>query len=47
LHMKKEALHHVKMALSAGFHNRDWVGKDPDLVCLHDDPEFQRLIRKP
>jgi TolB-like protein/cytochrome c-type biogenesis protein CcmH/NrfG len=44
LQMKREALEHVKKALKAGFHNRDWVGRDPDLLCLHDDPEFQNLI---
>ena len=27
-----------------GYVNLDWAARDPDLACLHDDPEFQRLI---
>jgi hypothetical protein len=24
----------------------DWIGKDPDLQILYDDPEFLRLVGK-
>ena len=39
-----QALEHLKKAWDAGYVNLDWAARDPDLACLHDDPEFQRLI---
>jgi len=44
---KAEALETVKKAFAAGYSNRDWAAKDTDLNCLHDDPEFQKLIARP
>ena len=41
---KAEALETLKKAFAAGYSNRDWAGKDSDLDCLHDDPEFQKLV---
>jgi serine/threonine protein kinase/Flp pilus assembly protein TadD len=41
---KAEALETVKKAFAAGYSNRDWAARDTDLACLHDDPEFQKLI---
>lgn len=41
---KAEAMETVRKALAAGYGNLDWMSKDPDLECLHDDPEFQRLV---
>jgi len=41
---KPEALDHLKKAWEAGYVNLDWAARDPDFACLHDDPEFQRLI---
>ena len=41
---KKEALDLLKRAKAAGFLSLDWVPRDPDLVCLHGDPEYERLI---
>ena len=41
---KAEALETVKKAFAAGYGNRDWAAKDSDLDCLHDDPEFQKLV---
>jgi len=42
--MKPEALAMFKRAVEAGYSNLAWVSRDTDLACLHDDPEFQRLI---
>ena len=33
-----------RKAFAAGFGNRFWAAKDADLACLHDDPEFQKLV---
>ena len=41
---KVESLDTLKKAFAAGYSNRDWAGKDSDLDCLHDDPEFQKLV---
>jgi non-specific serine/threonine protein kinase len=44
LGMKREALETFKQAIAAGYGELKWAARDPDLACLHDDPEFQRLI---
>jgi adenylate cyclase len=44
LGMKCEALDMLKQAIAAGYGELKWAAQDPDLTCLHDDPEFQRLI---
>jgi tetratricopeptide (TPR) repeat protein len=44
LQKKVEALDMLRNAMKAGWSNLDWVARDPDLVSLHDDPEFQRLL---
>jgi tetratricopeptide (TPR) repeat protein len=41
---KAEALDMMKRAKEAGYGNWAWAARDPDLACLHDDPEFQRLV---
>ncbi len=41
---KAEALETLKKAFAAGYGLRDWAAKDSDLDCLHDDPEFQKLV---
>lgn len=41
---KAEALDHLRRALACGYANADWPGQDPDLSCLHGDPEFLRLF---
>jgi len=43
---KLEALALLRRARDAGYSNLEWVSRDPDLTCLHDDPEFKRLIGK-
>lgn len=47
LNMKAEALATLKKAANAGYYNPEWAARDNDLACLHDDPEFQRLINTP
>ncbi len=41
---KREALETIEKAIAAGYSNMDWLARDPDLACLRDDPEFQRLL---
>ena len=43
---KQEALEMLRKAIAAGYHNRDWIARDPDLTCLQGDPEFQRLLEE-
>lgn len=45
LRMKTEALALLKQTRDRGFHNMDWVARDPDLVFLHGDPQFESLIK--
>ncbi len=44
LKRKEEALAHLKKAWEAGYIVIGWAARDPDLACLHDDPEFQRMV---
>jgi tetratricopeptide (TPR) repeat protein len=41
---KAEALETIKKAFAAGYSNLSWAAKDSELDCLHDDPEFQKLV---
>jgi len=41
---KATALETLKKALAAGYGNLDWAAQDTDLDCLHDDPEFRKLV---
>jgi serine/threonine protein kinase/Flp pilus assembly protein TadD len=41
---KAEALAMLKKAIAAGWGNPNWAARDSDLDCLHDDPEFQKLV---
>jgi serine/threonine protein kinase/Flp pilus assembly protein TadD len=43
---KSEALSLLRRAREAGYGNIEWALRDPDLACLHEDPEFQRLVGK-
>jgi non-specific serine/threonine protein kinase len=40
---KAETLEMLKRAVAAGYGNVDWLAKDPDLDCVHDEPEFRKL----
>jgi non-specific serine/threonine protein kinase len=43
LDRKAEALDTLRKAWEAGFRDAAWARRDPDLLKLHDDPEFNRL----
>ena len=44
LQKKEEALTLLRKAKESGFATMEWAARDPDLACLHDDPEFQQLV---
>jgi Flp pilus assembly protein TadD len=44
LQMKEEALATLKKAVEAGFSEWDLASRDPDLICLHEEPEFRTLL---
>jgi non-specific serine/threonine protein kinase len=41
---KPEALETIKKAFAAGYGNKSWAARDSDLECLHDEPEFRKLV---
>jgi len=41
---KTEALELLKRIKSLGFVQLDWARRDPDLSCLHNDPEFLAVV---
>jgi serine/threonine protein kinase/Tfp pilus assembly protein PilF len=43
LKKKAEALDTLRKAWEAGFKDSSWARRDPDLVLLHDEPEFDRM----
>jgi serine/threonine protein kinase/Flp pilus assembly protein TadD len=43
LERKPEALDTLRKAWEAGFQDAVWARRDPELVLLHGDPEFERL----
>jgi TolB-like protein len=44
LEKKAEALEMLRKAKMSGFTTLHWASRDPDLACLHDDPEFKQLV---
>jgi serine/threonine protein kinase/Flp pilus assembly protein TadD len=44
LQMKPEALAALKRGVQAGYTEWDLASRDPDLACLHDEPEFHHLL---
>ena len=42
---KKKAIATLRDAVAAGVTNFQWMIRDPDLTCLHEDPEFMELAR--
>jgi non-specific serine/threonine protein kinase len=47
LDRKAEALDTLGKAWEAGFRDSVWARRDPDLLKLHDEPEFNRLYPEP
>jgi serine/threonine protein kinase/Flp pilus assembly protein TadD len=43
LKRKPEALDALRKSWEAGFKDSAWARRDPDLIFLHDEPEFDRL----
>ena len=41
---KAEALESLKKAFASGYGNASWAAKDSDLIGLHDNPEFRKLV---
>jgi len=41
---KVESLETLKKAIASGYGNLNWAARDSDLDCLHDNPEFQKLV---
>ncbi len=41
---KPEAIEMLRRAKSAGYANPDWIRRDPDLACLHGEPDFETLF---
>jgi serine/threonine protein kinase/Tfp pilus assembly protein PilF len=44
LFRKAEALATLKKAFAAGYGNLNWAARDSDLDCLHEEPEFRKLV---
>jgi non-specific serine/threonine protein kinase len=36
----------LRKATELGYSNWDWIARDTDLTCLHEDPDFDRLIQE-
>jgi len=43
LNKQPEAMDALRKAWEGGFRDSAWARRDPDLILLHDDPEFDRL----
>jgi len=41
---KAEALDLLRQAKAAGYRNLEWARRDPDLACLHGEPEFEKIL---
>lgn len=44
---KQEALTLLKKAIASGFMAMEYARRDPDLACLRNDPEFEKLFEQP
>ena len=47
LKQKDDAMKALRKSWEAGFRDNDWARNDPDLVLLHDDPEFEKMYPAP
>jgi serine/threonine protein kinase/Tfp pilus assembly protein PilF len=43
---KDHAFASLRKATELGYSNWDWIARDTDLACLHEDPDFDRLIQE-
>jgi tetratricopeptide (TPR) repeat protein len=41
---KPEAIGMLRRAKAAGYQNLEWTRRDPDLSCLHGEPDFEHLF---
>lgn len=41
---RDRAIELLESAVAAGFGNREWLARDPDLAAIRDDPRFQTLL---
>jgi tetratricopeptide (TPR) repeat protein len=41
---KPEAIDLLRRAKAAGYQNLEWTRRDPDLACLHGEPEFESIF---
>jgi non-specific serine/threonine protein kinase len=46
LNRKKDAIDMLKRAKAAGYPNMHWAKRDPDLSCVHEEPEFKELVKE-
>ena len=44
LKRKDEALDLLRKAKESGYTTMEWAARDPDLACLHGDPEFIKIV---
>jgi len=44
MNKKEKALDVLRKAMALGYANPAWMARDPDLKCLHGNPEFDRMI---
>ena len=44
MNMKDEALAMLAKSAETGFSDFEWASRDPDLACLHEEPEFKRVL---
>jgi non-specific serine/threonine protein kinase len=47
LDRKAEALDSLSKAWEVGYRDAIWARRDPDLLILHEDPEFNRMFPEP
>jgi len=45
LKRKDEALDMLRRARDVGYGNWEWAARDPDIECLHGEPEFEQIIK--
>ncbi len=41
---RQQALDDLRQSIARGFTDFDWLQQDPDLTCLHNDPDYKKLL---